>query len=407
MKPFLPTLALLVLVACDPAGSLNREGSVLPSFETKLSVLRELAAMVTEPSSLRKEELGELFDTAYVLGVGARLAMQAERLLAAAKDRTWVLEQALEHERPQVRAKAAFELGRCGQPAAILPLLKRVKYEADPMVRVWLAVALATLGNHSALTVLILAMDDEFTAVDAGVQAMAICEANGQQLGAEPSYEELQLALGVLRDRWQSTGRVLGKEVSDAEVNARIAVMLVQLEGFQLRPVDDARFVLSRAGSLGLPLLSMALQAKEVYLRVHALEIVGDLGVAADSLADQVRPLLDDPLSRTFAVRAVGEMQFKKVLPRLLSMSFSADLELRTAVALGLGPLGDRRAMPRLEELFADNTEAMDVRVAAAFSLALFEAERPAYKFLLERRAQGDFHPPTIEELIQRVDSLR
>lgn len=411
MRPFLPTLALLPLAGCGAEPSASLAELHPPSFEAKLPKLRELAAEDFSPSSARQVELEDLFATAYVSAAAPRLAMQAERLLLDSQDRAWILEQALEHELVNARAKAALELGRCRLAAGIFPLVKRLKYESDATVRIWVVAALAELGNHSGLLELVSAMGREATARDAGLQAMVICEASGQQIEAEPSYGELQQSLGELYSKWQATGRVSGAvgtgEGRDSRVQARIAAMMVQLQGFELRPVDDARFVLSRTGGLALSLLAQALQASEEYLRVHALEIVSDLGVAAESLAEQVLPLLADPLSRALAVRAVGQMRLRQAVPHLLALSYSEDLELRTAVALCLGPLGDRRGLPRLQELFADGTQAMDVRVAAAFSLAIFEAERPAYRFLLERRTKGDFHLPTIEELIERVDSRR
>jgi HEAT repeat protein len=135
--------------------------------------------------------------------------------------------------------------------------------------------------------------------------------------------------------------------------------------------------------------------------------VVRGLGRAAAPLEGQVLPLLADPLVRGEAARALGELGARPALPHLLQWLQSPDAELRTAAAMALGPLGDRSAVPPLQQRLDDAKEAMDVRVAAAFSLALFENDRPARRFLLERKQKVDYHAPTIDELLDRVERGR
>jgi hypothetical protein len=54
-----------------------------------------------------------------------------------------------------------------------------------------------------------------------------------------------------------------------------------------------------------------------------------------------------------------------------------------------------------------DTAESMDVRVQAAFSIALFERERPGMRFLRERLQARDYHEPTVRELIDRAEAWR
>ena len=51
--------------------------------------------------------------------------------------------------------------------------------------------------------------------------------------------------------------------VVKAILDARIAGLFVDLEGFQLRPVDDARFILTRMGRVALDDLKNAVSAHE------------------------------------------------------------------------------------------------------------------------------------------------
>ena len=54
-----------------------------------------------------------------------------------------------------------------------------------------------------------------------------------------------------------------------------------------------------------------------------------------------------------------------------------------------------------------DPLETLDVRVMAAASVALFELDRPAYRFLTELRRSGGYHDATLAELIDRIDRWR
>jgi hypothetical protein len=69
--------------------------------------------------------------------------------------------------------------------------------------------------------------------------------------------------------------------------------------------------------------------------------------------------------------------------------------------------MGDRGSEPQLRALLDDPKEAMDVRVQAAFSIALFERDRPGVRFLRERLQAKDYHEPTVRELLDRAESWR
>ncbi|MHC4077465.1 MAG: HEAT repeat domain-containing protein [Planctomycetota bacterium] len=402
----------LAAVACGE-GADGREAPALPPLALlpKLPLLKQQAATASKPpSDKRMAELSELIEAAFASGTQDRVRALAKRNLDEAEDVFWALEKALEHDEAAVRSNAAYELGRCATQAAILPLLKRLKYEQEPLVRVWVASALAGLGNHAGLQDLVAGMERNDTAQQAGGQAIGILKALGAEVGERPTYDELKERLRDLHRKWRRTGIVAaGKwpQAPDELTTARIAAHVADLEGFQLRPVDDARFVLGRAGVLPLALLREAVQASETYVRNHALEIVRDLGRVAGPLGPKILPLLADPLSQTYAAQALGSVGERQALPHLLLMLRSPQAELRATAAGALGPLGDKSAIATLQAILDDEKETMDVRVAAAFSLAIFEQEQPALDFLRARRTQGDYHRPTIEELIDRVEQYR
>lgn len=195
--------------------------------------------------------------------------------------------------------------------------------------------------------------------------------------------------------------------MDDPGFTAGVAQRLLALTEFQLRPVDDTRFILARTGRAGLPLLRLAASAAEPHLRTHALEVLRELGPAAASAVDDVLPLLHDPLTRADAVRTLGALRAVAAAPFLRPWLTHRDLELRTAVAAALGPIGDHGAEPLLRARMQDAAESMDVRVAAAFSLAILERDRPGARFLRARLEADDYHAPTVRELLDRAEAWR
>lgn len=386
----------------------------LPPLELspKLPELQRAAAAVpAPPADAEQRQLRDLVETAFVPGLAdERLAASARENLLESPHARWALEQALEHAEPSVRNFAAFELGKLGQWAALPVLVKRLKYELEPEPLAWVADALDMLGNRAGFDKLIELIQGGTHAEIAGQRAIAILQrAHVLDPSESPSWDRLLEELRQLLRRWRSDGapqtqtEPLPQDL--AELDARIAERLVLLEGFQLRPVDDSRFILARLGRLAVPHLVTALHASEPFLRNHALEVLLQLGPVARNLArNPTLALLQDPLARANAVAALGAMQISDAFPFVAPLLASPDPELRVATAAALGPLGNEAAIPLLEQKMLAADESMDVRVRAAFSLAVFELDRPGLAFLRERRRIGDYHQPTIDELLIRID---
>lgn len=376
-----------------------------PVFKPLLPDLETLAKAGEPPADLK--EVRELFDLALVPGAAdERLATRSRKSLLEHPQARWALEEGMLHAEATVRAVATFELGNLGLQASVLPLLKRVKYETDPVCRVWVASALARLGNGAGLPLLTVAMQDQSTANDAGAAAIAVLKAAGEDPGESPTWEALQQGVARLHSAWRSTAVLHGAPPTTDEpalLEARIAQHLVALHRFQLRPVEDARFILRRAGSLPLPLLRRCLGASEPFLRSHALEVVTELGRSAASLEDAVLPLLGDELTRCDAARTLGAIGAVRGFEPMAAMLRGTDLEQRVAAAAALGMLGDARSLPLLEAVVPNTAEPMDLRVQAAFGHALLAREGMGLAFLEERKAAGDYHAPTVLELLDRV----
>ncbi|MCB9885482.1 MAG: HEAT repeat domain-containing protein [Planctomycetes bacterium] len=339
-----------------------------------------------------------------------RLAARSAAALRDEASARWGLEEALTHADPAVRIGALDVLGELGLQASLPPLLMRLKYELDPQPRLAVLRALARLGNGAGLAELVASFARPDLAQNAGVYAIEILRLAGKDPGEAPSWEQLGAAVTELADEWATTGAVRSLPAPKAEpelLTVRLARHLAALNGFQLRPVDDTRFVLSRAGTLGLELLRPCLLAEEPYLRSHGLEIARQLGVVGAPLADAVHALLGDKLTRAEAVRTLGRLRAVQFAPLVRERLHHPDFEVRCAAAGALGPIGDRDAIPELQRLMNDAATPMDLRVQAAFSLAVFELQRPGYRFLQQHLQAGDYHEPTLRELIDAVDRWR
>lgn len=401
--------ALLLLAACDGKPAISA-GPTLPPLHlvARFPELKTMADKVpVAPAAAVQQELQQLFDA---LDADARLAARAERDLREHADAPWFLARHLADPGERQRIRAAWLLGQIGQPVSMLPLLLRCKSEVRPDVRLWLADALWRLGNDSMLLDLVQSMDRAELANDAGRMAIERLRAAGVDPGEAPTYAWLQDELRKLHWHWRAAGTALRQPplppLDMAAFTPRIAALLHAVADFNLRLTDEARFILGSAGVLGVPMVRLALSAEERYLRDLGLQIVILLGPVAGELQDAVLPLLGDPLMAAYAVRALGEMRSQAALPYVRPLLDDQDLELRCAAAGALGLLGDKADIPRLTALKDDEQQPLDLRVQAAFSLAVFETDRPARDFLLRLKQGGGFHEPTLNRMLERLQQF-
>jgi HEAT repeat protein len=405
------TLAALTLCGCGDGG--KAEPGAAPSSPTPLVLqpmqqkLEAMAATLRRPNQAEQRELQELADIALLrTKVDERAYGRVERALLEHRLAWFGLEAALVDEDPQVRSRAAWLCGRTKQPVLQLPLLMRLKYELDPEAILWVADALFWLGNDAGLGWIEAAMSRDATAERAGSLAIGICRELGLNLSDEPTYAELQGHMQGLTSRWrvQGVGSRQGVRPADPdELRARVAGRLAVTAGTQLRPVDDARFVLTRSGKLTLLELLPSLRAEEPYLRTMVLQVLTEIGPPAQETGQQIAQLLQDPLTCAYAIRALGRIGYQPAATQLRPMLDSVDIELRAAAAGTLGLLRDETSRTQLESLLADEEQPTDVRVQAAFGLAALGDDGAGKAYLQARKERGDYHGPMLERLLEEL----
>lgn len=413
-----PTAVGLAVLLCLPTCRRDTPPPTTPlptlpplQLAPRMPALKALAAQLAEPDPAAVAELRELAAVALHLEpADARTQARAEQSLLHHPLAGHVLEGMLSHDDPAVRRRTAWLCGRTGQQPLTLPLLLRLKYELDPEVVLWVADALQRLGNDAGLGWLDAGMDRADTAERAGALAIDICRERGLELPEPPTYAALQTHLRAESRAWRQTGRGRRPGLPDPDPTQfapRFAAHLVFTEGWQLRPIDDAKYVCARSGTLAVPLLQQALGATEPYLRSVALVLLADLGPAAANAGAAILPLLGDPLTEAYAVRALGEVGYAPAIPHLRPRLTVGDVELRAMVAQSLGLLGDTQSRAALQRALADIAEAVDVRVGAAFGLLCLGDDPAATDYLAERERLQDFHPPTLRRLRERLNERR
>ncbi len=387
-----------------------------PELRDVLSELQKRAAAgPLAPDADRLAELRDVIETAWIPDrATSQLRAKAASSLSDEKDIDWALEEALLNADPNVRMHAAEMLGKRGRRAAIPMLavrLRSIGYENDEKVRCAIMVALARLGVLGLIEELNGWMQRPEAAQVAGLAAIDVLRAANRDPGESPSYADLEQGILALAKEWRETGvppedskLPTGPAAADPLLNARIAKLLVDLQEFQLRPVDETRFVLTHTGRLGLPLLHDALHAEQPYLRTHGLEIALGLEKVAHETVPDVMPLLNIQLDAPLAAKTLGAIGAHEAFDNLIEMLGSDRIEYRAAAANALGRLGDLRAVDGLLSHLRDEAEVVDVRVQAAYGLALLD---PGVRYLDDLLTRGAYHEPTLRELLDDIHARR
>ncbi len=402
-------LAVATLAACGRERAAAAARPALPGLRLApmLPRLHELAAPDAAPDAAMMRELRELADVALgIVPTDERTLARAERALLDHPRAKAALTPALQHADPAIRRRAAWLCGRSGHALLSFSLLLALKDEGDAETALWIAHALHRCGNDAGLPWLDAAMGRADTAERAGDLALDVVRGLGDDPGPSPTWEDLQDALRRRTAAWIATGSGSHPPAVAADAAAVAAIVarhLAATAGSALRPVDEARFVMVHSGTAALPLLRPTLAASESYLRAMALQVLAELGPMAHALADAVLPLLDDPMTETYAMRALGELDATDTAPHLRARLEHGDTEVRAAAANALGLLRDAASGPRFDALLADTREPLDVRVQAAFGRLRLGPDAVATAFLTERDRRGDYHAPTLQHLRERL----
>lgn len=261
-------------------------------------------------------------------------------------------------ELPWVRGSAAWHLGEGQGEGWICDAILRLKYETDESVVVYIAQA---LGKHDVL---------------AGLSGLRVISRSSwseqQRTAAEAVIAELSAGTSGI------DGRPQGRS---PRFDAAVWGWIGRLAEFQLRGVDDARFILTNLGADAVPHLAAALSDDDRYIRLHAcqcLERMGPKGRAAvDALLAQLgSPDLGPQAAVTLGAVSRGEPveEVRAALVELMGNE-SAPPGLRLGATRGLARMGDpRTADALLAQFVEERTRWPELAQALAEALLATEA---------------------------------
>ncbi|MBL8860624.1 MAG: hypothetical protein JNK02_01315 [Planctomycetes bacterium] len=311
--------------------------------------------------------------------VPARRAAAAHALAGLGTERALSsLLGALESEHEAwLRAQCAWRISTLQIDAAVPRLVLRLKYEADDMTVVWIAESLSTLGHLAGLDGLRVVRDtsgDEAARASAGERLAAIAAEHGFESG-----DELYAA-------WYAgdpTGRIRVPQPSPALLREAWD-WIARLGEWDLRRVDDARFVLVRLEGWVVPLLAQSLHESDVYTRVHAAQVLERRGARARAAAPELVAALADARLGPQAALALGAIGDRAAAPPLEALLVGApDLERRVAAARALGRAGTSTSIEPLRAASGAG-QPLDLRQAAAAALVGLDQGDAQAGFLLE-----------------------
>lgn len=377
--------------------------------------MKELASIGPKaPDAARLKQLTELIEVAWKPdSADARTRAMAQRSLLDEPDVDWAFEAGLSNPDPAVRSQCAYQLGERHRAAAIPLLLVRIRQdEKDGNVECWMIDALSRLGCLGAVDRLPALLAYEPTMQTAGTLTIGILERLGRHPGGGTSYAQLADAASALWQDWRRDGVVPSAVAEPAPTvdsieplyRQRLASWAAALAESDLRPVDNGRWVFERIGRTALPFLPGLLHAQEDYVRRYGAEIADALGRTATVVGPDLQALLGDTRTASLAARALGSIGYRPATPYLIERLLDASPEMRVAAADGLGLMGDDAGFDPLRARLGDTAETDDVKVHAAWALALLS---PGDRYLLQRLRDKSYHEPTLLELLDSVRAIR
>ncbi len=215
-----------------------------------------------------------------------------------------------------------------GIPHLLALLAENTALEVPDTERNWERTTRMAWFKDEIERVLIKVSGEDF-GFDAGQGEAAMRESVGRWLAWWDAHEEEFLS-----------GERTSESTADPALREQIDRLLsVGFTAYQLRNVDNARWLLEHLGPLAVPQLIGALDHAELFIRVHAAEVLGRIG---------------DRRARDPFVRRLG---IEKEPPA------------RAQVAAALGAVGTASEVPLLTKMAEDDSETLTVRVAALHSL--------------------------------------
>jgi HEAT repeat protein len=272
----------------------------------------------------------------------------AARLMAAVGTpaaANYLLGQLESNRDESIRAVCAWKLGDMGYDFVIPGLIRRLKYEKAQSVTPWLALSLSKLDNFAGVAYLVTVADWEGPASGSAAQLQSIADS----VSVADGY--------TLNNIWLS-GDLDGKLPQSARserYEREVWRLIDHLQDFQLRGVDDSRFVLSSLGKTAVPILSQALHDESSYVRSHVAQVLLRMGGRGQFAGPDLVAGLADEILAPYAAEALGAVQYPAAESALLRCTAASyDSGLRVAAVRGLKRLGLDSSAPTLRGLLAE-----------------------------------------------------
>jgi HEAT repeat protein len=254
---------------------------------------------------------------------------------------------------PDVRALAAEQWGRLGNPAAVKLLLPLLEDPSDA-VRVSAAAALHALGD------------------DAGVKPLFVVALRGAAPAVKAKVPPAPAAKGAEKDEDPFAAAEEMKSAARNKVRATAIRVLAEIRPAPLKKMLDRLRDDRDGGVRDAALLALGLLGE-----------TRELDRLAEALSDE------DPGVRARAAAVLGEVPSPRVSSLLLPLSADKDPRVRAAVMHSLGLTQDPEALEALVGGAKDPDEL--VRAKAVEALGLLPGDGPV-KALEEARATSNTH---------------
>lgn len=379
-------LGLLLLAACQR----EEQASGLPALPPPqyaavldAEIARSAAAALPAAGAEEILAAADLLDLWLSGGRGSERAARSLEAQDAAQLSAALLGLLEQLDTPAELRRGACAWLRSRAVLAALPRLTlRLKYEKDWVANVDLALTLLRHGSGAGAEALRAILREESRQEPMYLEARARAAAALAQLPAAAGWTPGEFAADWQRlldfeAEWLRERRAVRETPSDDPgLQAEIWRVLGWLRSQPLRPVDDARFILTRlpAEDAYAALLATA-RDQDFYARDHALETVSWIGAPFGAWAQRagvdavalLAPLLGDAALRPRVLEALGACALPRAAPLLLPW-LRGTREESTAAADALLRCADATLAP---ELAAWWERAEPLPPEARFSLAL------------------------------------
>jgi hypothetical protein len=258
-----------------------------------------------------------------------------------------------------MRAHCAWRLGGGEQDWIVPRLILTLRYEKHDETVVYLARTLAHYGVYCGLDAL-------YVVAGRAPEPAALASAALADLARDAGHGDPAALLAAWK-AGDEQGLVAPRfgPARELEIWKRIE----RFSEWQLRGVDDSRFILSREHALAAPLLAAALDDTDRYIRAHSAQCLERMGRRARAAGPKLLELVDDPEISDQVLLSLGAVGYAPAEATLVARTARTwPLELRVAATRALGLLELESSAAALAALQGAD-EPLDLRIAALGSL--------------------------------------